>query len=288
MIGLAGSALLGAGPARAVILQGTGLNGPGNTDTHWEVRASGISGSATAPYSAYIYGLATPPTWAGGGAPQTGYTNADGTFYWIGPNPTTATGENPDSRGWIVRQTLNIAQQGYYSFVLNGYSDKSLRLIFNGTVNQADPLIPVVDGGMAFLKTSGGEPSPFQNLQTFSGIVQLNAGTNTVDLELLDTAPGRHTGVLVTQDDLRGRRGILLDTQAADAIPAAAGRPLRGRRQPDSPAPPGLFWDRNNPPINSSIGGSLTSRSATAKRSSRAATVVVSVERGTSRVAWRP
>lgn len=203
VIGLAGSALLGAGPARAVILQGTGLNGPGNTDSHWEVRASGISGSATAPYSAYIYGLATPSTWAGGGAPQTGYTNADGTFFWIGPNPTTATGENPDSRGWIVRQTLNIAQQGYYSFVLNGYSDNTLRLIFNGTVNQTDPLIPVVDGGMAFLKTSGGEPSPFQNLQTFSGIVQLNAGTNTVDLEMLDTAPGRHTGVLVTQADLQ-------------------------------------------------------------------------------------
>jgi hypothetical protein len=182
--------------ARAGIIYGTGTAGNGTRDTEWQVLAVGgnnVSGN-TPPYDAYVYTV-VPQGWNGTGGfgqPQVGVTTADGTFRWIGPNPTPAA-PFPADYNYIIGQRFTAEQAGTYNFSFSANGDNFFSFFLNGTISLADPVKPVIVGGTQIGQTS----NDFQVLKTLTGSAFLNQGDNWAYAVINER--GFDTGVLVTQ-----------------------------------------------------------------------------------------
>jgi hypothetical protein len=187
--------------ASAGIIYGTGAGvGPGGRDTNWSVVAvptgwTPPSGQTT-PYSAYVYN-AVAYNWVGSGgwgAPtQVGYTNADGTFYWEGIQPSAdAIYGFPTDYNYILAQTFTVDQAGYYNFLFPASGDNTFSFYINGTVVQ-DTMKPTISGGTQI----GTSQNNFWNIYTVSGGAMLHQGVNTA--YALINEQGFSSGVLIGQ-----------------------------------------------------------------------------------------
>ena len=181
---------------QAGIIYGTGIAGNGQRDTNWVVLAVGgnnLSGN-TPPYDSYVYTV-VPQGWNGTGGfgqPQVGITNADGTFRWIGPNPTPAA-PFPADYNYIIGQRFTAAVAGIYDFSFQANGDNFFSFFINGTISLADPVKPTIVGGTQIGDTS----NDFQVLKTLTGSAYLNQGDNWA--YALINERGFDTGVLVAQ-----------------------------------------------------------------------------------------
>ena len=182
------------------ILYGTGQGAtPGQRDSNWDVVAthSGWTppSGQSVPYDAYIYNV-VPYNWNGGiwGATQTGYTNSDGTFYWVGPQSTPDSAlPFPQQYGYILGQSFTISTAGTYSFNFAANGDNLLSFFINGEISYADPTKPTISGGTQI----GVQAGDFQNVKSYTGTAYLEAGTNWA-YAVIDER-GFYTGVLVAQ-----------------------------------------------------------------------------------------
>jgi hypothetical protein len=187
-------------PAQAGIIYGSGTAGPNTRDSHWRVLISSTAtsppGGQSYPYDAYAYGV-VPTNWngtGGFGVNQVGYTNADGTFYWIGPNPTADSAlPFPQEYGYIIGQSFVAEQAGTYNFSFPANGDNLFSFFINGAISTADPNKPTITGGTQIGTTSG----DFQTIKILTGTAYLNAGVNWA-YAVIDER-GFSTGVLVAQ-----------------------------------------------------------------------------------------
>jgi hypothetical protein len=199
-------AVMAAGQAAAGIIYGTtGTGGPGTRDTNWKVLAAYTGytppGSQSYPYNSYVYNV-VPTNWngtGGWGQTQVGYTNADGTFYWIG---TASTADSalpfPTQYGYIIGQSFLADQAGMYDFSFAANGDNLFSFFINGSISYADPMKPTIVGGTQIGVTSG----DFQVIKTLTGSAYLNAGTNWA-YAVVDER-GFSTGILVAQSTFSG------------------------------------------------------------------------------------
>jgi hypothetical protein len=189
-------AMTAAYHARGGLIYGTGTAGNGQRDSYWQVLAVGgnnVSGN-TPPYDSYVYTV-VPQGWNGTGGfgqPQVGITNADGTFRWIGPNPTPAA-PSPADYNYIIGQRFTAAVAGIYDFSFQANGDNFFSFFINGTISLADPVKPTIVGGTQIGDTS----NDFQVLKTLTGSAYLNQGDNWA--YALINERGFDTGVLVAQ-----------------------------------------------------------------------------------------
>ncbi len=221
-----------AGTAGAGVIQGTGLGGPSTRDANWKVVAlpgDFTEAPATPPYDAFVYQKGAIG-WLGGepfGSAQTGYTNADGTVYWIGVRSSTdSMFPFPTANTWIVAQEFTVLEAGAYDFELTALSDETFEFFVNGTVSP-DAQQPTIVGGTQFGGTGG---VTFATATTVTGSAFLNAGTNTVYARVRDT--GFSTGVMMSQVNFT-RNAVPEPSTALLALvglAAAAGAALRRRR----------------------------------------------------------
>lgn len=196
--------------AQAGLIHGTGTGGVGTRDTNWLVLASFPAfvppGGQTYPYQAYTYTV-VPQNWngtGGWGLNQVGYTNADGTFYWIGPQPTPDSAlPFPQQYGYIIGQSFVAAEAGLYNFSFAANGDNLFSFFINGSISTNDPMKPTIVGGTQIGETSG----DFQNIKILSGSAYLNAGTNWAYVVVDER--GFSTGLLVAQSTF----------EAAPAVP---------------------------------------------------------------------
>ena len=182
----------------AALIFGTGMAGPSQRDAYWDVVGVPTNWGAApvVPYDAYIFqkgGI----NWYGGeafGVTQTGYTNGDGQFYWIGihSGPGSVIGF-PTVWHWIVAQSFTVAQAGNYAVSFPAFSDELLTVYLNGTV-VPNALTPTISGGT--LLTSGSTNGvSFTSVKTINTQAYFNAGTNTVYAQIRDS--GFSTGVML-------------------------------------------------------------------------------------------
>jgi hypothetical protein len=201
MLGTAAAILLlgGAVSAHAAIIYGTGTAGPSQRDSNWRVVGLPTDwGAAPAtPYDAYVFqkgGI----NWYGGeafGTAQTGYTNANGTVYWIGIQASPGSVlPFPTAWHWIVAQTFTVEQAGMYSLTFPAFSDELLDVYVNGTVTSA-PLLPTVSGGTLVTSGYASNGVNFTTVTTVTGSAYLNSGTNTIYAQIRDS--GFSTGVMI-------------------------------------------------------------------------------------------
>lgn len=133
--------------AQSGIIYGTGTAGNGQRDTNWLVLAVGgnnVSGN-TLPYDSYVYTV-VPQSWNGTGGfgqPQVGITNADGTFRWIGPNPTPSA-PFPADYNYIIGQSFIAEVAGNYNFSFQANGDNLFSFFINGNISFADPVKPTM------------------------------------------------------------------------------------------------------------------------------------------------
>lgn len=187
-------------PAQAGIIYGSGTAGPNTRDSHWKVLISSTAtsppGGQSYPYDAYVYGV-VPQNWngtGGFGVNQVGYTNSDGTFYWIGPNASSNSAlPFPQEYGYIIGQSFNVEQAGTYNFSFPANGDNLFSFFINGSISTADPNKPTITGGTQIGTTSG----DFQSIKILTGSAYLNAGENWA-YAVIDER-GFSTGVLVGQ-----------------------------------------------------------------------------------------
>jgi hypothetical protein len=187
--------------ANAGIIYGTGQGlGPNQRDSNWKVLASYPAftppSGQSYPYDSYIYGV-VPLNWNGNGGwgqNQIGYTNADGTFYWVGPQSTHASAlPFPNEYGYIIGQSFTATQAGTYDFSFAANGDNLFSFFINGSISNAVPMKPTITGGTQIGETSG----DFQNIKVLTGSAYLNAGTNWA-YAVIDER-GFSTGVLIAE-----------------------------------------------------------------------------------------
>ena len=198
-------AIVAAYQAQAGIIYGTGTAGNGQRDTYWQVLAVGGNNvsSNTPPYNSYVYTV-VPQGWNGTGGfgqPQVGITNADGTFRWIGPNPTPAA-PFPADYNYIIGQRFTAAVAGIYDFSFQANGDNLFSFFINGTISLANPVKPTIAGGTQIGATSG----DFQVLKTLTGSAYLNQGDNWA--YALINERGFDTGVLVAQSTFEASAAV--------------------------------------------------------------------------------
>ena len=186
--------------AQAGIIYGTGIGGVGTRDSNWRVLASFPSfvppGGQTYPYDAYTYTV-VPHNWNGTGGfgqNQVGYTNSDGTFFWIGPQSTPDSAlPFPQQYGYIIGQSFVAEAAGLYNFSFAANGDNHFSFFINGSISTSDPMKPTIVGGTQIGETSG----EFQTIKSLTGTAYLNAGTNWA-YGVIDER-GFSTGILVAQ-----------------------------------------------------------------------------------------
>lgn len=190
-----------AAPARSEVIPGTGIAGPGNRDTNWNVVAvPGVwTPPASTPYQAFTlqtgavgWGNQTAHPSQPWDNPQGGLVNADGHFYWISIQNTDASVVGfPTTSTWIVAQQFNVAAAGYYDFAFQFMSDELLDIYVNGAV-AANNYTPTISGGSHVY--SGGN---FYNIvSATSTAAYLNAGINTIYAKVTDN--GFSTGLVLS------------------------------------------------------------------------------------------
>lgn len=191
-------------PAQAGLVFGTGLAGVGQRDTNWQVVGlpTAWAEAPGMPYDAYIFNNGGVGWYGGepfGPGPQTGYTNDDGTFLWIGI--TSSHGSVipfPTVWHWIVAQTFTIAEAGFYDITFTALADELLTVFLNGSVTTSD-YTPTITGG-TMISDWG---APFNNGVTFgtpttvNTSAYLNAGENTIYAQVRDA--GFSTGLLLSE-----------------------------------------------------------------------------------------
>jgi hypothetical protein len=219
LFGLA--AALALGPlANAGIIYGTGQGlGPNQRDSNWKVLASFPAftppSGQTYPYDSYIYGV-VPTNWngtGGFGVNQIGYTNADGTFYWIGPQATADSAlPFPNQYGYIIGQSFTATEAGTYDFSFAANGDNLFSFFINGSISNANPMKPTITGGTQIGETSG----DFQNIKILTGSAYLNAGTNWA-YAVIDEQ-GFSTGVLVAQSTFTAAAAVPEPGQVAASL----------------------------------------------------------------------
>ena len=206
--------------ANAGIIYGTGQGlGPNQRDSHWKILASFPAftppSGQTYPYDSYIYG-AVPGNWNGTGGfglNQIGYTNADGTFYWIGPQATADSAlPFPNEYGYIIGQSFTATQAGMYDFSFAANGDNLFSFFINGSISNANPMKPTITGGTQIGETSG----DFQNIKILTGSAYLNAGTNWA-YAVIDER-GFSTGVLVAQSTFTAAAAVPEPGQVAASL----------------------------------------------------------------------
>lgn len=151
-------------------------------DNNWKIVTlpQGYSYSETLPYNAYV--------------PQTnslapvylyidGYTVSGSTYYWIAPKSDASAliGEGANYN-WIVQQTFNVAQSGFYDLNFSGMGDNAISFYINGVIDTTDPVKPTITGGTQI----GTRFDSFTSMGTFSGVTYLNAGVNTASMVMED------------------------------------------------------------------------------------------------------
>jgi len=174
------------------------------TDPNWFIIAGP---SVTTPYNAFvpqsvpapyyvgsqsIGGNASGPTDPAFGAYQTGVTVGTNNYKWISPtaNANSMTG---GTYNWIAEQTFSVSTAGYYNFDFQGAGDNYISFFINGNVDTANTTSPTIVGGTQI----GDKLSDFGNLSTLTGTAYLNAGDNTVYMQVTDF--GGQTGAIITQ-----------------------------------------------------------------------------------------
>jgi hypothetical protein len=218
-------AVLTVGPAAAGIIYGTtGTGGPGTRDTNWKVLAAYTGytppSGQSYPYNSYVYTV-VPHNWNGTGGfgqTQVGYTNTDGTFYWIG---TASTPDSslpfPQQYGYIIGQSFEAVQAGMYDFSFPANGDNLFSFFINGSISYADPMKPTITGGTQIGLQSG----DFQNIKILAGSAYLNAGTNWA-YAVIDER-GFSTGVLVAQSTFAPSAAVPEPGQIAASLVLLAG-----------------------------------------------------------------
>lgn len=195
------SSLLATDPATSGIIYGTGFGlGPNQRDSYWKVLSSFPDfvppDSQSYPYNSYIYGV-VPGNWNGTGAfgqNQVGYTNADGTFYWVGPQASANSAlPFPQEYGYIIGQSFVADTAGFYDFDFAANGDNLFSFFINGSISTTNPKKPTITGGTQIGQTSG----DFQTIKILTGVAYLNAGTNWA-YGVIDER-GFSTGLLVAQ-----------------------------------------------------------------------------------------
>lgn len=213
-------ALQGIPFASAGIIYGTGQGlGPNQRDSNWKVLASFPAftppSGQTYPYDSYIYGV-VPTNWNGNGGwgqNQIGYTNADGTFYWIGPQATADSAlPHGVQYGYIIGQSFTATQAGTYDFSFAANGDNLFSFFINGAISNANPMKPTITGGTQIGETSG----DFQNIKILTGSAYLNAGTNWA-YAVIDEQ-GFSTGVLVAQSTFTAAAAVPEPGQVAASL----------------------------------------------------------------------
>jgi hypothetical protein len=186
--------------AQAGIIYGTGIGGPGTRDTNWFVLSSFPGfvppGGQTYPYEAYTYTV-VPQNWNGTGGfgqNQVGYSNGDGTFYWIGAQSTPESAlPFPQEYGYIIGQSFVAEEAGFYNFSFAANGDNLFSFFINGSISTNNPMKPTIVGGTQIGETSG----DFATIKMLSGTAYLDAGTNWA-YGVIDER-GFSTGLLVAQ-----------------------------------------------------------------------------------------
>ena len=211
--------------ANAGIIYGTGQGlGPNQRDSNWKVLASYPAftppSGQSYPYDSYIYGV-VPTNWNGNGGwgqNQIGYTNADGTFYWIGPQAAADSSlPFPNEYGYIIGQSFTATQAGTYDFSFAANGDNLFSFFINGSISNEVPLKPTITGGTQIGGTSG----DFQNIKILTGSAYLNAGTNWA-YAVIDER-GFSTGVLVAQSTFSAAAAVPEPGQVAASLLLLAG-----------------------------------------------------------------
>ncbi len=189
--------------APAGIVVGTGLAGVGERDTNWQVVGlpTAWAEAPGMPYDAYIFNNGAVGWYGGepfGPGPQTGYTNDDGTFLWIGINPSHGSViAFPTVWHWIVAQNFTVAEAGFYDITFTALSDELLTVFLNGSVTTG-VYTPTVTGG-TMISDWG---APFNNGVNFGAPTTVNtsayldAGDNTIYAQVRDS--GFSTGLLLS------------------------------------------------------------------------------------------
>jgi hypothetical protein len=73
---------------------------------------------------------------ADGAKTQVGYTNADGTFYWIGTAPTPDSAlPFPSQYGYIIGQSFTATTAGLYNFSFAANGDNFFSFFINGSIS---------------------------------------------------------------------------------------------------------------------------------------------------------
>ena len=186
--------------AQAGLIYGTGIGGVGTRDNNWQILASFPAfvppNGQSYPYAAYTYTV-VPQNWNGTGGfgqNQVGYTNADGTFRWIGPQSTPdAALPFPQEYGYIIGQSFVAGESGLYDFSFAANGDNLFSFYINGSISTNNPMKPTIVGGTQIGETSG----DFQTIKNLAGTAYLNAGTNWA-YAVIDER-GFSTGILVAQ-----------------------------------------------------------------------------------------
>ena len=225
--------VLAAGSATAGLIYGTGQGlGPNTRDSNWKVLASFPAfvppGGQSYPYDSYVYGE-VPLNWNGNGGwgqNQVGYSNADGTFYWIGPQATPDSAlPFPQEYGYIIGQSFVADTAGLYDFSFAANGDNLFSFFINGSISTNDPMKPTISGGTQIGQTSG----DFQNIKILTGTAYLNAGTNWA-YGVIDER-GFSTGLLVAQSTFESAAGVPEPgTWAAGALLLGTAGFIRWRR----------------------------------------------------------
>ena len=226
--------LLGVLPtAQAGIIYGTGIGGVGSRDTNWRVLASFPAfvppGGQSYPYDAYTYTV-VPQNWNGTGGfgqNQVGYSNGDGTFYWIGPQATPDSAlPFPQEYGYILGQSFFAESAGLYDFSFAANGDNLFSFFINGSISTNDPMKPTITGGTQI----GAQSGDFQNIKILTGSAYLNAGTNWA-YGVIDER-GFSTGLLVAQSTFAAAAGVPEPgTWAAAALLVGTAGFMRWRRR---------------------------------------------------------
>lgn len=159
---------------------GVGTN-PSTTyalDSNWYVVALPQGYSQTLPYKAYVPKIDDlAPVYLN----RAGYTVSGKTYYWIAPQ-SNAGSLLGGTYNWIVQQTFNVAQSGFYDLNFSGMGDNAISFFINGVIDTTDPVRPTITGGTQI----GTRFDSFTSMGTFAGVTYLNAGVNTASMVMED------------------------------------------------------------------------------------------------------
>ncbi|RKS98719.1 fibrinogen-like YCDxxxxGGGW domain-containing protein [Flavobacterium sp. 123] len=151
-------------------------------DNNWKIVTlpQGYSYSETLPYNAYVPKTSSlAPVYLD----VNGYTVSGSTYYWIAPkSDASALIGGGANYNWIVQQTFNVAQSGFYDLNFSGMGDNAISFYINGVIDTTDPVKPTITGGTQI----GTRFDSFTSMGTFSGVTYLNAGVNIASMVMED------------------------------------------------------------------------------------------------------